>query len=189
MCYYNKKRWVFNDYFALTESELTVEEIKDLLASDLINEKQIEELTAWLNLEEDFLIDSDLYNSVVETLAAEEDVIEENEDNIEEDEIFFLDENFEELENLDEITEEQEVYVYMTEKVFNELEEDVIEGMEEIDEEKYHLKLIDVASKKWNGTSARNIFEKKKKVAGYLVSRGFESNLIWDTLNNLEHDN
>lgn len=62
-------------------------------------------------------------------------------------------------------------------------------ALEEIDDEKYHSKLIDIATKKWNITSAKNDFEKKNKVAGYLVSRGFESNLIWDTLNNLEHDN
>ncbi len=52
----------------------------------------------------------------------------------------------------------------------------------EIDEEKYLETLALVIEKKWNLTKISNAFQKKGKVANYIISRGFEPDLVWSIL-------
>ncbi len=52
----------------------------------------------------------------------------------------------------------------------------------EIDEADYQRTLEDLAQKKWEATRLRNSFNRKGKVAQYLISRGFEADLVWEVL-------
>lgn len=52
----------------------------------------------------------------------------------------------------------------------------------EIDGEVYLTTLQDEIEKKWHQTKDTNLLSKRAKVARYLVSRGFEQELIWDLL-------
>ncbi len=55
-------------------------------------------------------------------------------------------------------------------------------GLQEITTKEYHEKLELVISKKSSNLIEENEFIKKQKVAKYALSRGFESNLIWEIL-------
>ncbi len=55
-------------------------------------------------------------------------------------------------------------------------------GMEEIEEEEYQRVLQEVTEKKWNSTKAPNDFQRRSKVAKYVINRGFESSLVWEIL-------
>lgn len=54
----------------------------------------------------------------------------------------------------------------------------------EIDDEVYLQTLQDELEKKWHQTKDTNLLSKRAKVARYLISRGFEQELIWDELKN-----
>lgn len=59
-----------------------------------------------------------------------------------------------------------------------------IEGaLKEIEEDAYLKTLKKVVQTKYKMIKAKNDIERKYKTAQYLVSRGYESNLIWDCLN------
>ncbi len=58
-------------------------------------------------------------------------------------------------------------------------------GMTEIDEKDYFFVLTELAKKKYNSLSGTDRFANKKKVANYLSSKGFESELIWTYVNQL----
>ncbi|MCL9803912.1 RecX family transcriptional regulator [Flavobacterium amniphilum] len=53
---------------------------------------------------------------------------------------------------------------------------------QEIYIETFHL----LAEKQWDTVLERNIAKKKKKIADYLLRKGWESNLVYDKLNDLE---
>ncbi|MEN8764308.1 MAG: regulatory protein RecX [Wenyingzhuangia sp.] len=55
-------------------------------------------------------------------------------------------------------------------------------ALKEIDEEEYLEVLEDLATQKWNNTKESNYYKKKKKVNDYLLRKGYESNLIYETL-------
>ena len=55
-------------------------------------------------------------------------------------------------------------------------------GMEEIEEAEYQRVLYEVVEKKWAGTKAPNDFQRRSKVAQYVINRGFESALVWEIL-------
>ena len=55
-------------------------------------------------------------------------------------------------------------------------------ALEEIDETEYRQALYDLLDKKLALISADNDFEKKQKLAGYAQRRGFEGELIWETV-------
>jgi len=57
-------------------------------------------------------------------------------------------------------------------------------AMEEIDGEEYLKTLKKLAQKKWNEYRGMKNFERKGRLARYLSSRGFESELIWAELKN-----
>ncbi len=57
-------------------------------------------------------------------------------------------------------------------------------ALEEIDEEEYLQTLKKLARKKWSEYRGMKNFERKGRLARYLASRGFESELIWAELKN-----
>lgn len=57
-------------------------------------------------------------------------------------------------------------------------------ALEEIDEEEYLQTLKQLARKKWSEYRGMKNFERKGRLARYLASRGFESELIWAELKN-----
>ena len=56
-------------------------------------------------------------------------------------------------------------------------------GLEEIDDEQYEKVLHQLIEKKYKSLKDKNTFTRKKKVAAYIYGRGYESNLIWEHLN------
>lgn len=56
-------------------------------------------------------------------------------------------------------------------------------GLEEIDDEQYEKVLHQLIEKKYKSLKDKNPFTRKKKVAAYIYGRGYESNLIWEHLN------
>jgi len=58
-------------------------------------------------------------------------------------------------------------------------------GMKEIDEIKYHKKLDYIFNKKLSSLDGINTLSKKKKIISYLTYRGWESNLIYDKINEI----
>ncbi len=55
-------------------------------------------------------------------------------------------------------------------------------ALQAIEEEDYLKMLEQVIDKKWHETKDANLLAKRAKVAKYAMSRGFESDLIWDIL-------
>ena len=58
-------------------------------------------------------------------------------------------------------------------------------ALKEIDEKEYIQTLYDLTQKKNESVTETNIFKRKKKVVDYLRYRGFESNLIYDAVNEI----
>lgn len=61
----------------------------------------------------------------------------------------------------------------------------VKKALEEIDEEKYLQKLDAIATQKNSSITEKNSFKKKKKLADYLLYRGWESHLVYEKVNSL----
>ncbi len=59
-------------------------------------------------------------------------------------------------------------------------------GLKEIDEEEYYQTLIEIATKRNDLINEKNKFKHKKKLIDYLMYKGFESDLIYDVINELE---
>jgi len=55
-------------------------------------------------------------------------------------------------------------------------------AMEEIDEKEYLKALKAIIDKKAKETKEANLFKKANKIAAYCISRGFESDVVWDVL-------
>lgn len=58
-------------------------------------------------------------------------------------------------------------------------------ALKEIDEEEYIATLYELATKKNNTISEENIFKRKKKLVDFLQYRGYESNLIYEAVNDI----
>lgn len=56
-------------------------------------------------------------------------------------------------------------------------------GLKEINQEEYHEVLDELVKKRIAQVKEQNIFKKKRKVADYLLYRGWESHLIYEKLN------
>ena len=56
-------------------------------------------------------------------------------------------------------------------------------GLEQIEEEEYLQTLADVLERRERQEKETNPFRRKHKLATYLNSRGFESDLVWELLN------
>lgn len=55
-------------------------------------------------------------------------------------------------------------------------------------DEEYRLTLQNLIAKKNKEVRAKNEFEKTQKIAQYLYSKGYETELIWDTLRIIENE-
>lgn len=55
-------------------------------------------------------------------------------------------------------------------------------ALEEIDEEDYYTTMNDLLEKKKNTISGDNQFIISRKLANYLIQKGYESNLVWDLI-------
>ncbi len=58
-------------------------------------------------------------------------------------------------------------------------------GLLEIKETEYRATLFDLAEKKSDKISEPNTFKKKKKLADHLMRKGYESNFVFDCLNEI----
>lgn len=59
-------------------------------------------------------------------------------------------------------------------------------ALKEISAKAYFNTFEELSTKKWETTRENNLFKKKKKVADYLLYRGWESNLVYEKLQELE---
>ena len=55
-------------------------------------------------------------------------------------------------------------------------------GLNEIEDEEYEILLNNLLEKKNNSLKDKNHFARKKKIASFLIQRGFEGNLVWDKI-------
>lgn len=58
-------------------------------------------------------------------------------------------------------------------------------GLKEVDEDEYLETLTDLTSYKWEQVKESNIYTKKQKVMSYLYGKGYESDLIQDTIKSI----
>ncbi|WP_299160045.1 regulatory protein RecX [uncultured Tenacibaculum sp.] len=58
-------------------------------------------------------------------------------------------------------------------------------ALKEIDEEEYIATLYGLVEKKNKLVTDTNVFKRRKKVADYLLYRGFESNLVYEAINTI----
>ena len=76
-------------------------------------------------------------------------------------------------------------------KIINELKRKQISmicintGLKEIDEKEYNLVLEKLFVQKKSRTKEKNQFVRKRKIANYLIQKGFENNLVWDKIREL----
>ncbi len=61
-------------------------------------------------------------------------------------------------------------------------------GLKEIENEDYLSTIHEIINKKEPEIKAKNSYQKKYKIAVYLISRGFESELVWDILKQAASD-
>lgn len=59
-------------------------------------------------------------------------------------------------------------------------------ALKEIDPEEYIATFEELAEKNWNSITENNTLKKRKKFCDYMLRRGFESNLIYDKVKELE---
>lgn len=59
-------------------------------------------------------------------------------------------------------------------------------ALKEIDEEEYIKTLYELVEKKNASVKETNKFKRKKKIADYLLYRGFESNLVYEALKTID---
>ena len=58
-------------------------------------------------------------------------------------------------------------------------------GLEQIDADDYDVTLTKLIEAKANSMKGEKIFVKKQKIAQYLLGKGYENDLIWETLNKI----
>lgn len=59
-------------------------------------------------------------------------------------------------------------------------------ALNRIGPEAYERKLSDLAVGKWNKLAKEDLSKRKQKTVAYLAQKGFEMDLIWNAINNLE---
>lgn len=62
-------------------------------------------------------------------------------------------------------------------------------ALKEISDDDYFSTLNDLAEKRWNEIHETSILKKKKKLADYLFYRGWESQLVYEKINELASEN
>jgi regulatory protein len=65
-------------------------------------------------------------------------------------------------------------------KFRNITEYNIKSGLQEIEEDDYYKTFNELAQKKYANIKERNIYKKRKKLADYLLYRGWESALVYD---------
>lgn len=61
-------------------------------------------------------------------------------------------------------------------------------ALQQIEEKEYDKTLESVLKKKWKTTAGIQVYQRKIKTAQYLISRGYESDLVWKKLNRENED-
>ncbi|WP_237274285.1 regulatory protein RecX [Tenacibaculum ovolyticum] len=59
-------------------------------------------------------------------------------------------------------------------------------ALKEINEDEYITTLYELVAKKDKLVREENVFKRKKKIADYLLYRGFESNLVYEAINAIQ---
>ncbi|WP_422090169.1 regulatory protein RecX [Tenacibaculum ovolyticum] len=59
-------------------------------------------------------------------------------------------------------------------------------ALKEINEQEYIATLYELVAKKDKLVREENVFKRKKKIADYLLYRGFESNLVYEAINAIQ---
>jgi regulatory protein len=59
-------------------------------------------------------------------------------------------------------------------------------ALKEINEQEYIVTLYELVEKKDKLVREENVFKRKKKIADYLLYRGFESNLVYEAINAIQ---
>ncbi len=73
-------------------------------------------------------------------------------------------------------------------KITNELQKKniselyIAKGLEEINDAEYHKELDKQYQKKKDAINEKNHFIKNKKIATFLITKGYESNLVWNKI-------
>jgi len=62
-------------------------------------------------------------------------------------------------------------------------------GLSEISQEEYEKVFEEVSKKRFESVHEPNVFKKRKKVADFLLRKGFESNKVYEVLRELEKEN
>ena len=62
----------------------------------------------------------------------------------------------------------------------------ITKGLEEIKESEYHEELDRQYLKKKSTIKEKNHFIRKKKIATYLINKGYESHLVWNKIRELK---
>jgi len=61
-------------------------------------------------------------------------------------------------------------------------------ALKEISPEEYYETFENLAERSWNSISESNILKKRKKFCDYMLRRGFESNLVYEKVKELEEN-
>ena len=59
-------------------------------------------------------------------------------------------------------------------------------ALKEISSEEYVATFHSLAERQWEAIREKNVLKKRKKFCDYLLRRGFESNLVYDKVKELE---
>lgn len=59
-------------------------------------------------------------------------------------------------------------------------------ALKSIDADEYETTLTTLAEKTWTSNTEKNTLKKRKKVCDFLLRKGFESELVYETIKNLE---
>lgn len=62
----------------------------------------------------------------------------------------------------------------------------ITKALKEISIETYQSTFHELAEKQWDSIKEGNLLKKKKKIADYLLRKGWESHLVFDKMNELE---
>lgn len=61
-------------------------------------------------------------------------------------------------------------------------------ALKEISPEEYEITFEQLSERSWNSISEKNVLKKRKKFCDYLLRRGYESNLVYDKMKELERE-
>lgn len=59
-------------------------------------------------------------------------------------------------------------------------------ALKEISSEEYYNTFEQLSERSWNSISEKNVLKKRKKFCDYMLRRGYESNLVYDKMKELE---